>query len=188
MIYLNRVSKAYGSQQVLKDFTLEIKKESRIALMGRSGAGKTTILGLITGLVKPDSGKVEAPKDLRIGMVFQEDRLIESLSAEANCRLAASKAADPLPLLEKMGLDLALSKKPVRDLSGGERRRAAIARALLCPSDVIILDEPFKGIDAATLPSVIDQVNAAANGKAIILVTHTAEEAKALRCEIIEIA
>lgn len=190
MIYLKNVCKAYGKQEVLKYFTFAVEKGERIALMGRSGAGKTTILELIAGLQRADSGKVELPRDLKIGMVFQEDRLIETLTAAANCRLAAAKGTDAAQveaMLDRLGIGGELSKKPVSELSGGERRRAAIARALLAEADVFILDEPFKGIDAATLPSVIKEVSAAAEGKTLILVTHTRAEAEALGCRIVEI-
>lgn len=190
MIYLRNVCKAYGKQVVLKYFTFTVEKGEKIAVMGRSGAGKTTILELIAGLQRADSGKVELPRDIKIGMVFQEDRLIETLNAVANCRLAAAKGADAVQveaMLDRLGIGEELSKKPVSELSGGERRRAAIARALLAEADVFILDEPFKGIDAATLPSVIKEVSAAAEGKTLILVTHSHAEAKALGCRIVEI-
>lgn len=189
MISLKNVSKRYGSQTVLKDFSLDIPDGARIAIMGRSGAGKTTVLRLIMGLIKPDSGEVSVPKGLKIGAVFQEDRLIETLTAEANCRLVMKKPDAPeiSGLLSKLGITPNLSKKPVNELSGGERRRVAVARAILSDPNVIILDEPFKGIDSETLPAVIGETNRAAEGKTLILVTHSAIEAEALGCKIINI-
>lgn len=189
MIRLENVYKKYDGQEVLKDFSLSVQKGEKIALMGRSGAGKTTVLRLIAGLLKPDSGKVERPRNMRIGMVFQEDRLIDTLSAVSNCRLAA-KASDYArteELLSRLGLGREIITKPAAELSGGERRRTAIARALLAEADVYILDEPFKGIDSQTLPQVIAEVNAAAEGKALILVTHIRAEADALGCRVVEI-
>ena len=190
MISLKNVSKSFGLQSVLKDFSLDIHDGAKIAIMGRSGAGKTTLLNLVMGLLKPDSGSVNVPKGTGIGAVFQEDRLIESLTAVANCRLVMKKGADSAKaseLLSRLGLADDLASKSVSDLSGGERRRVAIARALLSEPDVIILDEPFKGIDSETLPVVIDEVNYAASGKTLILVTHSAAEAEALGCNIITI-
>lgn len=189
MISFNNVSKSYGSQTVLKDFSLNIPDGARLAIMGRSGAGKTTVLRLIMGLIKPDSGEVAAPKGLKIGAVFQEDRLIETLSSEANCRLVMKKPDSRIisALLSKLGITPDLAKKPVNELSGGERRRAAIARAILSDPDVIILDEPFKGIDSETLPAVISEIDRAAEGKTLILVTHSTDEAAALGCEITHI-
>lgn len=185
MISLKNVSKSFGAQEVLRNFDLEIADGARIALMGRSGAGKTTVLNLIMGLLKPDGGAVAVPKS-RIGAVFQEDRLIETLSADKNCRLVM-KSGEPRELLSKLGIGEELAKKRVSELSGGERRRVAIARALLSEPDIIILDEPFKGIDAETLPRVIEEVDRAARGRTLILVTHSPAEAEMLGCEIVNI-
>lgn len=185
MISLKNVSKSFGAQTVLDGFDLEIQDGARVALMGRSGAGKTTVLNLIMGLTKPDSGEVTVPK-LKIGAVFQEDRLIEPLSALANCKLVM-KNGEPSKLLSRLGIGEELAAKRVSELSGGERRRVAIARALLSEHDVLILDEPFKGIDAETLPRVIREVNRAAEWHTLILVTHSREEAEMLECEIVNI-
>lgn len=189
MISLKNVSVSYGSQSVLRSFTLDIPDGERVAIMGRSGAGKTTLIRLIMGLIKPDAGDVSVTKGLKIGAVFQEDRLIEPLSAEANCRIVMKEKSseDISQLLSKLGITPDLAKKPVSELSGGERRRVAIARAILSKPDVIILDEPFKGIDSATLPAVISETDSAAKGKTLILVTHSKEEADALGCGIINI-
>lgn len=184
MISLRNISKSYGKQEVLKDFTLEIEDGARVALMGRSGAGKTTVLNLIMGLQKPDNGSIEVNK-LKIGAVFQEDRLIDPLSATSNCKLVM-KTGEPDDMLERLRITEELAKKCVSELSGGERRRVAIARALLSEPDVIILDEPFKGIDAETLPQVIDEINKAAAGKTLVLVTHSQSEAEALGCRIVK--
>lgn len=185
MITLKNVSKSFGAQVVLNGFDLEIPDGARIALMGRSGAGKTTILNLIMGLLKPDSGEASVSK-LKIGAVFQEDRLIEPLSAAANCRLVM-KSGEPGELLSRLGIGGELAGKRVSELSGGERRRVAIARTLLSESDVIILDEPFKGIDTETLPKVIEEVNRASEGRTLILVTHSPAEAEMLGCKIVNI-
>ena len=183
MISLKNVCKSFGAQTVLKDFSLEIADGSRVAIMGRSGAGKTTVLNLIMGLIKPDSGEVSVPK-ARIGAVFQEDRLIEPLSAAANCRLVM-RSGVPLGMLESLGITKELAIKRVSELSGGERRRVAIARALLSEPEILILDEPFKGIDTQTLPTVISEVGK--TSATVILVTHSREEAEALGCDIVEI-
>lgn len=184
MISLRNVSKSYGKQDVLKDFTFEIEDGARVALMGRSGAGKTTVLNLVMGLQKPDKGSISGTKQ-KIGAVFQEDRLIDPLSAVSNCRLVM-KTGEPDDMLERLGITHEIAKKRVSELSGGERRRVAIARALLSEPDVIILDEPFKGIDAETLPNVIDEVNKASEGKILLLVTHSQSEAEALGCRIVK--
>lgn len=189
MITLKNVCKSFGEQEVLKDFSLEIADGERVALTGRSGAGKTTVLNIIMGLVNPESGEVKIPKGLKIGAVFQEDRLIEPLSAEANCLVAMkSKNAEEVKnLLSKLGLDGEIIKKRVGLLSGGERRRVVLARAFLCDAQLLILDEPFKGIDKNTLPLCIAQTDEAAKGKTLILVTHSEDEAKSLGCRTVKI-
>ena len=187
MIKLENVSKSYGNQHVISGLNLEIPDGGRRAVMGRSGAGKTTLLNLIMGLTKPDSGSVFMPESKRIGTVFQEDRLIERLNAVANCKIVMPKGAEENRIhevLNSLGLTEELSKKPVSELSGGERRRVAAARMILSEPDIFILDEPFKGIDSETLPKVISAVSKEAIGKTLILVTHSVSEAEALGCEV----
>ena len=191
MISLKNVSKSFGGQTVLKDFSLDIGDCAKLAITGRSGAGKTTLLNLITGLIKPDSGEISRPEGLKISEVFQEDRLIEPLGAIKNCRLVLKKGADPSIVpntLAALGISGELLKKPVSSLSGGERRRVAIARALVGEFDLLILDEPFKGIDSETLPSVIEEIKLRAKDKTLILVTHSKEEAAALGCALFRLA
>ena len=188
MIVLKNIYKSFGGQRVLEDLSLEIPDGGRVAVMGRSGAGKTTLINIIMGLVKPDGGEVSVPKGTGFGAVFQEDRLIEGLSAAANCRLVVKdKSADVNGALSALGITEDLAEKPVFELSGGERRRVAVARAALSSPDVMVLDEPFKGIDSGTLPSVERVVNKASDRKTFILVTHSEEEAYALGCKIFRI-
>ena len=185
MISLKDVSKAFDGQQVLKSFSIDFPDGSRTALMGRSGSGKTTVLNLILGLISPDSGEVVRPSG-KVGTVFQEDRLIESMSAVGNLRIILKKGSDGeiYNILDRLGIDSSLAEKPVRELSGGEKRRVAIARALIYDPEVIIMDEPFKGIDEKTLPAVIREADSRAKGKTLILVTHSASEAEALNCRV----
>ena len=185
MISLKDVSKAFDGQQVLKSFSIDFPDGSRTALMGRSGSGKTTVLNLILGLISPDSGEVVRPSG-KVGTVFQEDRLIESMSAVGNLRIILKKGSDGeiYNILDRLGIDSSLAEKPVRELSGGEKRRVAIARALIYDPEVIIMDEPFKGIDEKTLPAVIRETDSRAKGKTLILVTHSLSEAEALNCRV----
>ena len=189
MISLKNVSKSFGEQRVLSGFSLDIPDGGRMALMGRSGAGKTTVLNLIMGIFPPDSGEVSLPKGIKIGAVFQEDRLVEPLNAVANCEMVMKECDREkiLNLLNELGIGEELAKKPTGELSGGEKRRIAIARAILHEPELLIMDEPFKGIDEQTLPRVIGQVGLAAAGRTLVLVTHSSEEAEALGCEVIKI-
>ncbi len=190
MIRLENISKSYGKQAVLSGLNLELNDGGRLAVMGRSGAGKTTLLNIIMGLIKPDSGSVLLPEGARLGAVFQEDRLIEPLTAAANCKIVMPKGADAgrIPeTLGSLGITPELSEKPVSELSGGERRRVAAARMILSEPDIFILDEPFKGIDSETLPKVTEAVSKAAEGKTLMLVTHSPDEAEALGCRVMQL-
>ncbi len=190
MIKLINVFKSYGEQKVLEDFSVEIESGERVAVMGRSGAGKTTVINLILGLIKQDSGKVVIQGINNFGVVFQENRLIEALSAKANVRVALKDGIDEAEMNEVFGalrLDEEITLKPVKELSGGEKRRVAIARALLSRSDAYVFDEPLKGIDEDTQRSVTELINQKTLGKTFVLITHDESEAKALCDRIIRI-
>lgn len=110
----------------------------------------------------------------RFSAVFQEDRLCENLSPLSNLRMVCQKRPAKQRLireLEEAGLD-GCAEKPVRELSGGMKRRVSILRALLAEFDVLFLDEPFKGLDAATYLKVTDYVREQIRGKTVILVSH----------------
>lgn len=190
MISLQNVYKSYGTQEVLQNLSLDIEDGERVAIMGRSGAGKTTLINLILGLIKATSGKIIIVGISQFGVVFQENRLISSMNARANVQLA-SKEEIPQSELDYVFSRLQLSEdllsKPVSDLSGGEKRRVAIARALLCECDAYIFDEPLKGIDDITLESVIALIKEKTLGKTFILITHSEAEALALCDRIIKL-
>lgn len=190
MISLQNVSKSYGEQKVLQDFSLEIRDGERVALMGRSGAGKTTVINLVLGLIKPDSGRVQIDNISQFAVVFQENRLIDALSARANVRVASKAKISPSDMDEVFSglmLDDDIADKPTGELSGGEKRRTAIARALLFDCDAYIFDEPLKGIDALTLESVTEIIKKKTAGKTFVMITHSEEEANALCDRIIRI-
>lgn len=181
-IVLNRVSKTYNGEEVLRDFSCVIPAGRTTAFMAPSGNGKTTLLRMLAGLVKPDSGSITGAGQLKTGMVFQEDRLLDRMDAASNIRmvtpsLSRKRAEEEL---KEMGLGDALSKK-VSEMSGGMKRRVAILRALLSDCELLLLDEPFTGLDDETRDRVIARVKALAGGKTVILVTH--EEADAVKMD-----
>lgn len=178
--------KSYGKKTVLSGLTFTLPAGGRLALMGRSGCGKTTLLRILLGLEKAQSGRVEGLPP-RLSVVFQEDRLCPDFSAFDNVRLAAPHAAheEIRACLAALGLGDADSTGPVRDLSGGMRRRVAIARAWLAPGDLVLLDEPFKGLDDATRAAVTAYLDRTAGGRALLLVTHDASDAAALHAPIL---
>lgn len=150
MKFCDRVCFSYADAgPVLRQLTLSMEPGRRIALTGPSGSGKTTLLYLLAGLYRPQAGKVNAPE---VSMVFQEDRLAPGLTALGQLRLVAPRRTDDelCALLAELGLagwENALPEK----MSGGMRRRVALARAAAFNRPLWLLDEPFTGLDADSL-------------------------------------
>ena len=187
MLELKNVCLSYGKLEVLKNISLRLARGERIAVMGPSGCGKTSLLRVSAGLQKPYSGSVINSAE-RTAMVFQEPRLLPWLNAEDNVKLTiptgAKTSSPPVNWLEKLGIAEAAKKKP-DELSGGMQQRVALARALAYEADLLLLDEPFKALDAATKGNVIKTISSSTDA-AIILVTHDTGEAAALGCRVIE--
>lgn len=186
MIELRDVSCGYGGKPVLAHVNLSLEPGQRLALMGASGVGKTTLLRMVLGLGTPDAGAVTNTFQ-RAAAVFQEPRLLPWRTAVENVNLALGDKKETLARsgrqLERLGLGDALDKYP-DELSGGMQQRVALARALAVEGDLLVLDEPFKALDPQLRQQVMDQVSQ--TKAAILLVTHDAEEARALGCRIVE--
>lgn len=170
MIKLENVNFSYGERRVLENFNLTVKNGERIALSGPSGIGKTTVLRLIMGLEKGQSGKIEVKKDAKISVVFQEDRLLPFKTVFQNLTLFGNEdiAAE---ILSGLGLGGTGDKYPT-ELSGGMARRVSIARALSCGGDIFIFDEPFNGIDEDNVKITSELINKYTKGKTVIMVSH----------------
>lgn len=184
-IKVDHVSKAYGEQQILRDLCCVFPEGKTTCIRGRSGCGKTTLIRLLLGLDIPDKGKIEGISDRKIRAVFQEDRLCENLSADSNIRLVCTETISDREL-EEAYKAVALTEvwqKPVRELSGGMRRRVSILRALLADSDCVIMDEPLRGLDEKTRTKTIDYILKKAEGKTLIFVTHEEQEAVWLKAD-----
>lgn len=174
-----------GVKTVLKDFSCEFPEGQVTCLMGESGSGKTTLVNLMLGLLSPDSGSISG-LPLPISAVFQENRLCEEFSAVVNVRLATGKSdREILVCGEELGLSAEQMRQPVRTLSGGMRRRVAVARALLFDADCYLFDEPFKGCDRDTRQRVIDCLLRRTRGKTVVVVTHDPEEPVLLGAQVI---
>ena len=181
MITIDRLTLSYGSQQVLKDCSLRVETGSRVALMGPSGCGKTSLINVIAGLLTPDSGKVSV--NGKVSYVFQEPALFPWLTAVDNINVVLSDRPETLPraeqLLEAVGLSDCRDKYP-HQLSGGQKQRIAICRALAYGGDILLLDEPLKGLDADTRDQVSALLRQEWTGKTLLLVTHDPSEAQSL--------
>ncbi len=183
-IVLEKVGKAYDGCPVLRDFSARLDAGGALALLGPSGCGKTTVARLILGLEQPDSGHIIG-QEQDFCCVFQEDRLCPGLSATGNLRLVLPRAwqgAEAVALAE-LGLSPGDCEKAAGKLSGGEKRRVALARALLAPGEVLVLDEPFKGLDEESKNRAYAFVRARREGRSLLLITHDASEAAALGAE-----
>ncbi len=190
MIEVHGLCKAFGGQPVLVNWDFSLHQGEHLALMGPSGCGKTTFLRILMGLEQPDSGSVRGLEGLRLAPVFQQDRLCPGLSALANLLLVCPKAAArdrrrALELLAGLGLTETDWNKPAAQLSGGQRRRAALARALLVPADLVLLDEAFKGLDQDTRRRALELTAAETAGKALLTVTHDPDEAALLAARVV---
>lgn len=188
-IKLEHINKNFGDKIVLNDFSAEFKDDCITCLMGPSGVGKTTVLNIIMGLAKPDNGNVSGINNRKLSVVFQEDRLLNWLSAIDNVALVSNETVTKekiISLLNELGLEDS-SYDSVSKLSGGMKRRVAIARALINKAEILILDEPFKGLDEDTKENVMSIIKKYSKSKCVILVTHDISEAKFLEADIIEL-
>ncbi len=169
--------------RALEDFRLVLPAGAAGAVVGPSGCGKTTLLRLIAGLDRDFTGRITLPAHGRLGMVFQEPRLLPWRSVAENIAIAAPDAApgEIAALLEALGLSEHATHFP-GELSLGLARRAALARALAVKPDLLLLDEPLVSLDAALARELRDRIAALIDEKRIttLLVTHDLTEAIAL--------
>ncbi len=157
-VRIDALSRRLGDREILRGLSLEVEPGEWLALLGPSGAGKTTLLRAIAGLEKPDSGRVTLggrdaaaipPRERRVGFVFQDLALWPYITVEGHLSGA------PASILERFGLRGLERKKP-HELSGGERQRLALARALAHDPTLLLLDEPFSGLDPVLRRSLAD--------------------------------
>lgn len=189
MLELTNVCKYFESLTVLKDFSLKIEDNEIAAITGPSGCGKTTLLNIISGIIPADSGSIKNSHS-KTGYVFQEDRLLPWLSVWDNIKLVNTKQKpDQIQfLIDLVGLK-GFEKALPSQLSGGMKQRCSIARALNYGATLLLLDEPFTGLDAPLrnkLVADLKQINKQRN-TTILLVTHHLEEAELLDARIIEL-
>lgn len=183
---LGSLSKSFGGKRVIANFSHQFFQGKTYCLMGESGCGKTTLLNLIMGVLTPEGGEISGIPE-KISAVFQEDRLCEDFTPVGNLLAVCDKSADLKiigALLEELGLE-EHKTKPVKHLSGGQKRRVAIARALCVESDMVLMDEPFKGLDEELKEKVIKTVLEKTKGKTLIVATHDVNECDLLNAEII---
>jgi len=193
-VQVKNLNKSFGDNKVLVNLNLNFEKNKITVVTGPSGCGKTTLLNIISGIEKPDSGEVIL-KDHSISFIFQEDRLIPDLTVYKNIEFVLKSTLTPLeskPITEKylelVKLMEAKDKYP-EQLSGGMKRRVAVARAFAYRSDLLIMDEPFKGLDDKLKKEIVDEFLRIYNQdkRTVILVTHDMDEAVFLGDTIIDL-
>ena len=195
-LILQKLSKSYHGQVVFSDLSLALSPGNAYCLMAPSGTGKTTLFRILMGLETPDSGTIDGLKNLKISAVFQEDRLLEGYDVLTNLRFVcrqrlsdAELSAYAAALLPQNALfqpvcEFSL-KKPVSEFSGGMKRRLSLLRALLVPFDLLILDEPFNGLDSENRKKAAALVRNRAQDKILLFAAHTQEDAALLGAEIL---
>ncbi|MEJ5229213.1 ABC transporter ATP-binding protein [Pseudothermotoga sp. U03pept] len=188
VLELTNVCKDFGKLKVLKDITLTVCEGESVAIVGKSGCGKTTLLRIIASLESPSCGEVKREFQ-RIGYVFQEDRLIPWCTAYENLFFVCEEDEKILDVLRLVGLESFKDYKP-RKLSGGMRQRLNLARAIVTNPGLILFDEPFQSLDLVTKSKLIDDLRVILKkvGTTYILVTHDIREAACLSQRIYVLA
>ncbi len=176
IVSLENIGKVYDGKAVLSDVSLKLCQGDVVLLRGASGSGKTTLLRILLGLTEPDSGK-RVTTYAKPAAVFQEDRLCEAFCAYDNVKLAIPERSkeEILADLRDVGIDEAV-RKPTREFSGGMKRRVAWVRALQSDWNLLVLDEPFTGLDSARIAQLVAQLKEKREQGAIAIVTHNTSE------------
>lgn len=170
-IEINRISKKFGDTIVLDNFSCSFDTKGITVFYGKSGCGKSTLLNIILGLVKYDSGTITGHEHLTKSAVFQEDRLLHWSTPLKNLMLVQNSPDAAKEILGKLALADNINS-PIKSLSGGMKRRVALARALIVNRQLMVLDEPFNGLDSNTRLTAMNIVKDYAKDKCVILVTH----------------
>ena len=173
MLTIDHLEKCFGSTVLFRDLTFTV--DGPAVLWAPSGWGKTTLLRILMGLETPTAGRVQGAG--RVSAVFQEDRLCPQLTAVQNVLL----------VLPDDRLDEAALALPARKLSGGQKRRTALLRALWAPGDTLLLDEPFTGMDPAALQASIALLRERVEGRPVLLATHDRAAIDALGWPVLEL-
>ncbi len=176
-IEIRHLNKSFGGKELFQDFSYTFPEGEASCILGESGCGKTTLLRMILGLEKPDSGTIEGVPG-KVSVLFQEDRLCEDFTALTNIRLAVPSASPDTIRQELARIGFREGRRPVRTLSGGERRRVAIVRSALYGGDLFVLDEAFRGLDPQTRDEALAYMREKTKGRTVLVVTHDPEEAK----------
>jgi ABC-type nitrate/sulfonate/bicarbonate transport system ATPase subunit len=190
ILQVDGLSHSFGERHVLRNLSLSIDAGESVALLGANGSGKSTLLRLVAGLLTPTSGRINlvgsaaAAGRPEVGIVFQEARLLPWRTVLRNVTLPLELAGEPLATarataeaaLARVSAGGLVDRNPA-EISGGERGRVALARALVRRPSLLLLDEPFAALDAITRARLDDELPELVAGAATLLVTHDVAEA-----------
>ncbi|MCL2377062.1 MAG: ATP-binding cassette domain-containing protein [Defluviitaleaceae bacterium] len=191
MLELRHIYKSFGEKIVFTNLNLDFPEGKFTAVMGPSGCGKTTLINLILGILTPEHGEIVGFGGRKVAAVFQEDRLLEHKSGLENVLFVLRDEAKGRDVAEKLLERAELAQdahKKAKEYSGGMRRRLALCRALVTDFDLLILDEPFKGMDAALKPRIMEMVKEKCAGKTVLLITHDRDEADFFDGDVVDIS
>ena len=186
-IKITDLSFSYGYKKVIQNLSLEISSEKPVLLLGESGIGKTTLMRLLLGFLKPDSGKIEGiDRNTRIAVMYQEDRLFPQLSVYKNLKLVKKDLSreQTTDILSELRLDKEILDKLPAELSGGMRRRIALIRALIFDAVLLLLDEPFQGLDTENRKYALAAVKKYSEGRPMLVISHEPSDAEALGAKL----
>jgi len=195
MIELKGITKSFGQLKVLETFSLAIEEEKVLCLLGASGCGKTTLLKILANLDTDYTGEINGLEGKRISYVFQESRLIPWLTVRENLLFVLEGQVEERQLEEQIEAILEqvnlLTFKDVypNTLSGGMKQRVSLARAFVMPHDLLLLDEPFQGLDEKLKNQLIELLEKLIqlDKKTVVMVTHDKQEAFRLGDKILEL-
>ncbi|THF83307.1 ABC transporter ATP-binding protein [Cohnella fermenti] len=181
-VEIDGLCKAFGGHRVLRSLDLRLADDGIYCLMAPSGTGKTTLLRIMLGLETKDAGTIRGIKPGEIAAMFQENRLCEQLTPVENVALVCPGRASRAAIRSNLELILPADcmEQPVSELSGGMKRRVALARAMNYPGKMILLDEPFTGLDKETKQRVIAYILSMRNRRIVLAATHGEEDAALL--------
>lgn len=173
-IQFKQVSKQYSGRPVIAHLNWTVCERESWRVTGASGIGKTTLLRLLMGLEQPDSGCIIGRQDVRVTACFQEHRLCDWLTPAQNIRLVCGRDISDAQISDALAAVLPPTcfAQKAGTLSGGMQRRAALVRALLPPGDLVLLDEPFAGLDADSITRAMALIERYRRGRALVLVSH----------------
>ena len=188
MLTIEHLTKQFGEKTLFRDLCLTV--DGPAVLWAPSGWGKTTLLRILMGLDTPTAGRVRGVG--RAAAVFQEDRLCPQLTALQNVTLVLPGSEKQYKEqigaeFQQLGMDAAALALPAARLSGGQKRRTALLRALWAPSDTLLLDEPFTGMDPDTLQRAAALLRQRCAGKPVLLATHDESAIRALGWPVVEL-